>query len=52
MWGLLIAVVGDDCWIAAQTLYLETTEIIDHTLLGPMGEAIWHQVKVGYLRYY
>ena len=30
---------------------LETTEIVDHPLLGPMDEAIWRQVKVGYLRY-
>ena len=32
-------------------LSLETTEIVDHCLLGPMDEAIWRQVKVGYLRY-
>ena len=49
---MLIAVVGDDCKSAAQTLSLETTEIVDHGLLGPMDEAIWRQVKVGYLRYH
>ena len=52
MWGCYFALVGDDCWDAAQTLSLETTEIVDHVLLGPMDEAIWRQVKVGYLRYH
>ena len=30
---------------------LETIELVDLIPLGPMDEAIWHQVKVGYFWY-
>ena len=38
--------------VPLRTPSLETIELVDLIPLGPMDEAIWRQVKVGYLRYH